>query len=175
MSSKNSLQGLLVSLMAVAFVTGCAGPQPSSQEAINEALSMQTSTGVDEYVLGPTDAIQISVWRNADLSINVAVRPDGDLCGVLSERDIVRRIAQHGSDALALSVDEAMTREVVTATPDTSLDDALSQMTDPRIRHLPVVDQGKLVGIVSIGDLVKRKISATELEAEAMKQYIAAG
>ena len=77
MSSKNSLQGLLVSLMAVAFVTGCAGPQPSSQEAINEALSMQTSTGVDEYVLGPTDAIQISVWRNADLSINVAVRPDG--------------------------------------------------------------------------------------------------
>ncbi len=105
----------------------------------------------------------------------VAVRPDGDLCGVLSERDIVRRIAQHGSDALALSVDEAMTREVVTATPDTSLDDALSQMTDRRIRHLPVVDQGKLVGIVSIGDLVKRKISATELEAEAMKQYIAAG
>ncbi|SFM70332.1 XrtA/PEP-CTERM system exopolysaccharide export protein [Marinobacter pelagius] len=77
MSLKYSLQGLVLSLSAVAFVTGCAGPQPSSQEAINEALSLQTSTSVDEYILGPTDAIQISVWRNADLSINVPVRPDG--------------------------------------------------------------------------------------------------
>ncbi|MAO25949.1 XrtA/PEP-CTERM system exopolysaccharide export protein [Marinobacter sp. UBA2498] len=77
MSSKYSLRGLLISVTAVAFVTGCAGPQPSSQEDINEALSLQTSTGVEEYVLGPTDEIQISVWRNADLSIGVPVRPDG--------------------------------------------------------------------------------------------------
>jgi len=77
MSSKYSLQGLLMSLVAVAFVSGCATPQSSSQEAINEALSLQTSTSVDEYVLGPTDSIQISVWRNQDLSIGVPVRPDG--------------------------------------------------------------------------------------------------
>lgn len=77
MSSKYSLQGLLLSLTAVAFVAGCAGPQSSSQEAINEALNLQTSTSVDEYVLGPTDEIQISVWRNADLSMVVPVRPDG--------------------------------------------------------------------------------------------------
>ncbi|MCM0611815.1 polysaccharide biosynthesis/export family protein [Marinobacter sediminum] len=77
MSSKYSLQGLLVSLTAAALVAGCAGPQPSSQEAINEALSLQTSTSVDEYILGPTDSVQISVWRNADLSISVPVRPDG--------------------------------------------------------------------------------------------------
>ncbi|MDL0429727.1 polysaccharide biosynthesis/export family protein [Marinobacter sp. TBZ242] len=77
MSSKYSLRGLLLSLTAVAFFAGCAGPQPSSQDAINEALSLQTSTSVDEYVLGPTDVIQISVWRNADLSMSVPVRPDG--------------------------------------------------------------------------------------------------
>lgn len=77
MSSKYSLRGLLMSLTAVALVTGCAGPQPSSQQAINEALSLQTSTSVDEYVLGPTDEIQISVWRNEDLSMTVPVRPDG--------------------------------------------------------------------------------------------------
>ncbi|MDF0752154.1 polysaccharide biosynthesis/export family protein [Marinobacter sp. 71-i] len=77
MSSKYSPRGLLISLTAVAFVAGCAGPQSSSQEAINEALSLQTSTSVDEYVLGPTDEIQISVWRNQDLSISVPVRPDG--------------------------------------------------------------------------------------------------
>ncbi|KPQ01344.1 XrtA/PEP-CTERM system exopolysaccharide export protein [Marinobacter sp. HL-58] len=77
MSSKYSLRGLLMSLTAVAFVTGCAGPQSSSQEDINAALNLQTSTSVDEYVLGPTDEIQISVWRNQDLSISVPVRPDG--------------------------------------------------------------------------------------------------
>ena len=77
MSSKYSLQGLLLSLTAVVFVAGCAGPQSSSQDAIDQALSLQTSTSVDEYVLGPTDEIQISVWRNADLSMVVPVRPDG--------------------------------------------------------------------------------------------------
>lgn len=77
MSSKYSPRGLMMSLTAVAFVAGCAGPQSSSQEAIDEALSLQTSTSVDDYVLGPTDEIQISVWRNADLSISVPVRPDG--------------------------------------------------------------------------------------------------
>lgn len=77
MSSTYSLQGLLMSLIAVSLIAGCAGPQPSSQEAINEALSLQTETSVDEYVLGPTDSIQIAVWRNQDLSIAVPVRPDG--------------------------------------------------------------------------------------------------
>ena len=77
MSSKYSLQRLFMSLTAIAFVAGCAAPQSSSQEAIDEALSLQTSTSVDEYLLGPTDSIQISVWRNQDLSIGVPVRPDG--------------------------------------------------------------------------------------------------
>lgn len=79
MSSKYPLRGLLLSLTAVAFVAGCTGPRASSKEAINEALSLQTATSVDEYLLGPTDEIQISVWRNADLSIGVPVRPDGKI------------------------------------------------------------------------------------------------
>ena len=74
-----------------------------------------------------------------------------------------------------MKVSDAMTRDVITAAPDMSIDDALEQMTDRRIRHLPIVEDGKLTGIVSIGDLVKRKIAATEAEAEAMKQYIHAG
>ena len=105
----------------------------------------------------------------------VAVNSDGTLCGVLSERDIVRRIAQMGSDALELTVDEAMTRDVMTGTPSMTIDEGLECMTDRRIRHLPIVEDGELLGIVSIGDLVKRKIAATEAEAEAMKQYIHAG
>ena len=77
MLPKYALKGLLMSLTTVVFFAGCAGSRSSSQEAIDAALSLQTETSVDEYILGPTDAIQISVWRNADLSISVPVRPDG--------------------------------------------------------------------------------------------------
>lgn len=77
MLPKYAQWGLLMSLTSVVFFAGCAGSRSSSQEAIDAALSLQTETSVDEYVLGPTDAIQISVWRNADLSIGVPVRPDG--------------------------------------------------------------------------------------------------
>ncbi len=109
------------------------------------------------------------------IGATVAVNSDGTLCGVLSERDIVRRLAQHGSDALSLTVDEVMTREVVTGSLSMTIDEALECMTDRRIRHLPILDDGQLAGIISIGDLVKRKIAVTEAEAEAMKQYIHAG
>ncbi len=109
------------------------------------------------------------------IGATVAVNSDGTLCGVLSERDIVRRLAQHGSDALSLTVDEVMTRDVVTGSLSMTIDEALECMTDRRIRHLPILDDGQLAGIISIGDLVKRKIAVTEAEAEAMKQYIHAG
>lgn len=122
-----------------------------------------------------------SLWAAASLldqhrigSI-VAVNKSGGIVGVISERDIVRRIAELGSDALALLVENAMTRDVVTASPDMTVEEGLSLMTDRRIRHLPVLDGGNLAGLVSIGDLVARKIAVTEAEAEAMKQYIHAG
>lgn len=105
----------------------------------------------------------------------VAVNASGKLVGMLSERDIVRLIAEKGADALQLTVADVMTRNVITAGPDTSIEDGLERMTDRRIRHLPVMEGDKLVGIVSIGDLVKQKISVAEAEAEAMKQYIVAG
>lgn len=106
----------------------------------------------------------------------VAVDSNGGIIGVISERDIVRRIAQMGADALELPVSQVMTRDVITATGDMTVEDGLSCMTDRRIRHLPVVDSNaRLIGIVSIGDLVKHKIAVTEAEAEAMKQYIHAG
>ena len=105
----------------------------------------------------------------------VAVNQAGGIVGVISERDIVRRIAELGSNALTLLVENAMTRDVVTANPDMTVEEGLSLMTDRRIRHLPVVDGGNLTGLVSIGDLVARKIAVTEAEAEAMKQYIHAG
>ena len=105
----------------------------------------------------------------------VAVDETGELCGVLSERDIVRRFARNGEKTGEMTVSQAMTRGVITADPSEDVDTCLGRMTDRRIRHLPVVDGGKLTGIISIGDLVKYKIDAVLAEAEAMEAYIRSG
>jgi CBS domain-containing protein len=99
----------------------------------------------------------------------------GGPVGVFSERDMVREVAQHGAASLARRVGECMSRNVVTAAPMETIDEGLARMTDRRIRHLPVVEDGRLIGIVSIGDLVKLRIMAVEAEAAAMVAYIATG
>lgn len=96
----------------------------------------------------------------------------GDVAGIVSERDIVRVVAELGAEALARPVADCMTRDVVFADPGESVDELLERMTDRRVRHLPVCRAGRLVGIVSIGDLVKRKIEETVAEAEHLKAYI---
>lgn len=104
----------------------------------------------------------------------VVVDDHGAPIGVLSERDVVREIAKRGSAALADKVGPVMSKGVITAVPTETIDDGLGRMTDRRIRHLPVVMDGRLVGIVSIGDLVKHRIAAVEAEAAAMQAYITA-
>ncbi|MDP4546413.1 XrtA/PEP-CTERM system exopolysaccharide export protein [Marinobacter sp. MDS2] len=79
MSRKYLTQGLFVSLLAVALFSGCAGPSASSPEKIQRALAVETRDSVDQYILGATDVVQVSVWRNDDLSIAVPVRPDGKI------------------------------------------------------------------------------------------------
>ncbi len=102
----------------------------------------------------------------------VVVGDGGAIAGVLSERDIVRELAKNGAESLKNAIAEVMTRDVITAGPDETVDEGLNRMTDRRIRHLPVLDGGRLVGIVSIGDLVKHRIAAVEAEAAAMQAYI---
>ena len=100
---------------------------------------------------------------------------DGRIEGVLSERDVVRAIGNHGAAALGHLVTSAMTSPVITCAPGDTVASAMSLMTERRFRHLPVVEQGTLVGMVSIGDLVKHRIEASEAEAAALKDYITAG
>lgn len=108
-----------------------------------------------------------------DARIGAVVAMNGSgLAGVLSERDILRQIARHGGDALSMTVEESMTRGIITANPSETVDQCLGRMTDRRIRHLPVLRNGELAGIISIGDLVKWKIEATKAEADAMVDYI---
>ena len=96
------------------------------------------------------------------------------VAGIVSERDIVRAVAAHGAASLARPVSDFMTSKVIVADPGATVDSLLGMMTDRRIRHLPVCKNDRLVGIVSIGDLVKWKISEVEAEADGLKAYIAA-
>ncbi len=95
--------------------------------------------------------------------------------GIISERDIIRAIAQTGQDALTQSVSKFMTKDVISAHLGETVEILLARMTDRRIRHLPVMEGARLVGILSIGDLVKARIAATEHEAQTLKAYITAG
>jgi len=97
------------------------------------------------------------------------------IVGVLSERDIVRALANTGPEILQKKVSDLMTRQVVTCRPEDTVDHVMGLMTERRIRHVPVVEGGKLLGIVSIGDVVKHKIAETEMEAQALKKYITTG
>ncbi|PCI03398.1 MAG: inosine-5-monophosphate dehydrogenase [Hyphomicrobiales bacterium] len=97
----------------------------------------------------------------------------GSVCGIVSERDIVRDIAIAGTDALDADVSNCMTAEVISCTRHDTISHVMAVMTEHRFRHMPVVEDGKLLGLVSIGDVVKRKIEDTEREAEEMRSYIA--
>ncbi len=103
----------------------------------------------------------------------VIVNDNGSIAGILSERDIVRIVAKEGGAGLAKDAGSIMTRNVKTCTESDGEKDLMRLMTENRIRHLPVVEKGKLVGMVSIGDVVKFRIESVEREAEEMKNYIA--
>jgi CBS domain-containing protein len=99
---------------------------------------------------------------------------DGDaIRGILSERDIVRGLARHGAEVLRKRAADCMTEKVMTCRPQDTIHDVMQKMTAGRFRHLPVVEDGKLLGIVSIGDVVKRRIEEVEREADEIRDYIA--
>jgi len=104
----------------------------------------------------------------------LVVLDQGQVAGIVSERDVVRAVADRGGKALGEPVSNCMTRDVLFADPGETVNSLLARMTDRRIRHLPVCHKERLVGIVSIGDLVKSKLSEMEAEAEGLKSYIAA-
>jgi CBS domain-containing protein len=102
----------------------------------------------------------------------VIVSDDGRVEGILSERDIIRAIAQRGPGALNEQAADIMTRQVTTCTSAHTLEHLMVTMTSGRFRHVPVVEDGQLVGIISIGDVVKRHIAEVEMEATALRNYV---
>jgi CBS domain-containing protein len=104
----------------------------------------------------------------------VVVGPDG-VVGIVSERDVVRKLHDHGPELLRSAVSDIMSKVLVTCTPDDLVDDLSALMTNNRVRHVPVMQGGRLVGIVSIGDVVKNRMEQLQAEQEQLQAYITQG
>jgi CBS domain-containing protein len=122
----------------------------------------------------PTADLAAAVKRLAERRIGalVILGADHRIVGILSERDIVRAFAERGPAALHEPVGQVMTRDVKTCSEDDTIESLMGRMTTGRFRHMPVVEQGKLVGIVSVGDVVKNRVEEMEREAAALRDYI---
>ncbi|GJL96156.1 MAG: inosine-5-monophosphate dehydrogenase [Hyphococcus sp.] len=133
------------------------------------------SKGADVFAVktGDTIASAVSMLNEKNIGAVVVENDQGSIAGILSERDVVRKLGEHGVEAMAMRVSECMTPDPITCSPEATLEDLMGKMTQKRIRHLPVTNEGRLVGVVSIGDVVKRKIEIAEQEAQALKDYIA--
>lgn len=105
----------------------------------------------------------------------VIVGDNGDVAGIVSERDVVRKLGERGPDVLLEPVSKTMTANVITCQENTTLDELMEVMTQGRFRHVPVIEDGALVGIVSIGDIVKHHIAEVEMEVTAMRGYFVTG
>ncbi len=133
------------------------------------------SKGRAVATIRPDDTVGAAVEALVSGNIGALVASeDGETVdGIISERDIVHALARHGAALLAQAVAEVMTRSVVTCDPTESVAELMAEMTNRRIRHLPVVRDGRLCGIVSIGDVVKNRLDEIEYEARSLRSFIA--
>lgn len=137
--------------------------------------SILSSKGNDVVTAAPASSVAEIANILADRKIGAIVMTDSanHVVGIISERDVVREIARRGAEILQEKADAVMTRKVVTCKPEHTINEVMQLMTGGKFRHLPVVENGKLTGIVSIGDVVKVRIQQAEKEADAIREYIA--
>jgi len=132
--------------------------------------------GNEVWYVSPGTTVIDALKQMAEKRIGaLLVLDDGHIAGIVSERDFVRRIASLNKCELDRPVHEVMTPEVVTIPPDETIETCMAIMTEKRIRHLPVVEQGKLIGLVSIGDVVKAIITSHEFTIEQLSKFIDGG
>ncbi|MBJ8342069.1 MULTISPECIES: CBS domain-containing protein [Antrihabitans] len=134
------------------------------------------SKGAAVATVEPGTSVSDLLRRMADRNVGamVVVGPDG-MVGIVSERDVVRKLNQHGPNLLGMPVSAIMTTTVASCGPEDSVDHLSALMTERRIRHVPVLVDGALVGIVSIGDVVKIRMEELELNREQLQAYISQG
>jgi len=132
------------------------------------------SKGSDVATIEPTANLASAVKSLAAHRIGalVVTGHSQQVAGIISERDIIRALAERGAAALEQSVDQVMTRKVITCTRRETISGIMERMTDGKFRHLPVVEEGRLRGIVSIGDVVKHRVREIEFESASLRDYI---
>jgi CBS domain-containing protein len=130
--------------------------------------------GRDIVAIDPAESLAVAIKVLADKRIGAALVLGADrrIAGIISERDIVRALAERGAAVLDEPVSRTMTRKVETCHETETVSSIMERMTAGKFRHLPVVDQGRLVGVVSIGDIVKHRVQEMERESVAMRDYI---
>ena len=140
-----------------------------------KVASILKSKGSSVATTPPSTTIFTVTWDLKLKGIGALVVSDDDgdtVLGLISERDIVRGLTEHGPKLLALPVSQVMTSSVITCTPDDSITTVMGRMTRYRIRHIPVVDGGRLCGIVSIGDVVKHRLDELEMEGNILRETL---
>ena len=132
------------------------------------------SKGREVVTIAPSASLASAVGLLVEKRIGAVLilGADGRVVGILSERDVVRALAERGAGALDEPVSQTMTRKVSTCNENESVFNIMERMTEGRFRHVPVVDQGQLVGIVSIGDVVKHRLHQMERDSATMHDYI---
>ncbi len=135
--------------------------------------SVLEAKGNDVFTVRPEETIDTLSHRLRALHVGaIIVSSDGETVdGIISERDVAYGLAEHGAELLDRKVSDLMTRSVVTCTRESTIAELMKLMTQRRIRHLPVVENGRLVGVISIGDIVKYRLSEMQLEANVMRDY----
>lgn len=141
---------------------------------ISDILRFKQESGAGQvWTIVPDATVRELLAALAEHHIGALVVADGDeVVGIVSERDIVRMLHREGDTVLDAEVRELMTREVVSAGPADAVDAVATLMTERRIRHLPVLEEGRLVGVVSIGDVVSSRMRELEHDREQLEQYI---
>jgi len=127
----------------------------------------------DVYIVRPDDTVYSALQTMAEKNIGAVLVMEGDdLAGIFSERDYARRGILHGHSSRDTAVRTIMTTEVVSISPSMTVDDCMALMTDRRIRHLPVVDSDRVVGIVSIGDVVRAVVEEQRFTIRSLENYV---
>jgi len=143
---------------------------------MNEVSEILGDKGHDVLRIDADASVLEAVKRMVEANIgSLLVTKGGEITGIVTERDYLRRVALEGPTDDEVTVEEIMSSPLVVVTPETAIDECMALMTDRRIRHVPVVDGGEVVGIVSIGDVVKLKSKQQSFEIKYLTEYITSG
>lgn len=126
------------------------------------------------YAVAPGDSVIDAIRLMAEKSVGAVLVMDGaSLAGIVSERDYARKVVLHGRSSADTSVREIMTADVITVGPNHTVEHCMQVVTEHRIRHLPVMEGGEVIGVISIGDLVKAVIEDQKIQLDQLQRYIA--